>query len=138
MDISALTTTIPTGANTASSAAAKSNVDYQSFLRLLVAQMKNQDPTKPMDPTQYVSQLASFSEVEQSVQVNKKLDGLLQASALSQADGLLGRIVSSADGTVSGTVEAIRLGASGAVALLSGGKELAIGPGITVKAGGAS
>ena len=36
----------------------KTSVDYQSFLKLLMAQMKNQDPTKPMDSTQYVAQLA--------------------------------------------------------------------------------
>ena len=47
-------------------APSKTEVDYQSFLKLLVAQMKNQDPTNPMDSTQYVAQLAAFSQFEQS------------------------------------------------------------------------
>ena len=79
-------------------------MDYNSFLRLLVAQMKNQDPTKPTDPTQFVSQLASFSSVEQAIKTNNKLDTMMTSMALSQAEGFVGRTVASADGTVQGTV----------------------------------
>ena len=68
----------------APTSSAKANVDYESFLKLLVAELKNQDPTQPMDSTQYMAQLASFSQVEQSIQTNTKLDQLLQASQLSQ------------------------------------------------------
>lgn len=121
------------GATTAASdPASKTAVDYQSFLRLLVAEMKNQDPTKPMDSTQYVAQLASFSQVEQSVQINNRLDQLLQASTLAQADAIIGRTITSADGKISGKVEEVRLTSSGAVAVLDSGKELAVGPGIVI------
>lgn len=119
-------------AGTTGAAAAKASVDYQSFLRLLVAEMKNQDPTKPMDSTQFVAQLASFSEVEQSVQVNAKLDRLLQASALAQADGLIGRTVTSADGAVSGVVAEVRLVSDGVVAVTADGGEIVIGPGVRI------
>ena len=74
------------------------DVDYKSFLKLLIAEMKNQDPTKPMDSTQYVAQLATFSQVEQTVQTNTKLDQLLQTSALSQAGAIIGHTMISADG----------------------------------------
>ncbi len=134
MDVSALTATPPAGA-TLASAGAKAGADYQSFLKLLVAEMKNQDPTKPMDATQYVAQLASFSQVEQSVQLNSKLDRLLQSSALSQADALIGRTITSADGKLSGIVTEVRLNADGAVAVLEGGKEIAVGSGIRIGAG---
>ena len=63
----------------------KTAVDYESFLKLLVAEMKNQDPTKPMESTDFVAQLATFSQVEQTVQSNTKLDQILQSTALSQA-----------------------------------------------------
>jgi flagellar basal-body rod modification protein FlgD len=53
--------------------------DYASFLNLLTAQLKNQDPTKPADATQFVAQLAQFSSVEQQVNTNAKLDSLLAA-----------------------------------------------------------
>lgn len=113
-------------------APSKTAVDYQSFLRLLVAQMKNQDPTNPMDSTQYVAQLAAFSQVEQSVQINSRLDQLLQASTLAQADALIGRNITSADGKITGQVEEVRLTANGAVAVLESGKEVTMGPGVVI------
>ena len=113
----------------------QTTVDYQSFLKLLVAQMKNQDPTNPMDSTQYVAQLAAFSQVEQSVQINSKLDQMLQASALAQADSLIGRTVTSADGKLSGVVEEVRLISNGIVAMLEGGEEIVVGPGVVISGG---
>ena len=113
-------------------AVSKTQVDYQSFLKLLVAQMKNQDPTNPMDSTQYMAQLAAFSQVEQSVQINAKLEQMLQTSALAQADSLIGRTLTSADGKVSGTVEEVRLVSNGIVAVLEGGAEITIGPGVKI------
>jgi flagellar basal-body rod modification protein FlgD len=110
----------------------KTAVDYQSFLKLLVAEMKNQDPTNPMDSTQYVAQLAAFSQVEQSVQINTKLDQLLQSSSLAQADALIGRTVTSADGKVTGKVAEVRLLSNGIVAVLEGGKEITMGPGVKI------
>jgi flagellar basal-body rod modification protein FlgD len=113
-------------------APAGASVDYQSFLRLLVAEMKNQDPTNPMDSTQYVAQLAAFSQVEQSVQINGRLDQILQASTLAQADAIIGRTVTSSDGKLTGKVVEVRLVTGGAVAVLDGGKEIPIGAGIKI------
>ena len=127
-------TTIPTGANQATASTSKTAVDYQSFLKLLIAEMKNQDPTKPMDSTQYVAQLATFSQVEQSVQTNTKLNQIMQSSALSQADALIGRSITSADGKTTGTVASVRLASSGLIAVLQNGTEVAVGPGVSVKA----
>lgn len=111
---------------------AVAGADYQTFLKLLVAQMKNQDPTKPMDATQQVTQLAQFSSVEQAVQMNAKLEQLLASSSLSQADGIIGRTVTSPDGKVSGVVESVRIYSDGMVAKLKGGAELIITPGIVI------
>lgn len=46
----------------------------QTFLLLLVTQMKNQDPLNPQDPTQFISQLAEFSSLEQLTQIRKSID----------------------------------------------------------------
>jgi flagellar basal-body rod modification protein FlgD len=127
-----LTTTIPAGANQTTQATSKTAVDYQSFLKLLIAEMKNQDPTKPMDSTQYVAQLATFSQVEQSVQTNTKLDQILQSSALSQADAIIGRIITSADGNTSGKVAEVRLASTGLIAVLPDGTEVAVGTGVKI------
>lgn len=120
-------------AGAARQANAPQTVDYQSFLRLLVAEMKNQDPTSPMESTDYVAQLATFSQVEQSVQANAKLDQILQASALAQAGSLVGREVTSANGEISGKVAEVRLYSDGVMAVLEGGEKIPVGPGVVIR-----
>jgi flagellar basal-body rod modification protein FlgD len=128
-----MTTTIPTGANQGTQQTSKTAVDYQSFLKLLIAEMKNQDPPKPMDSTQYVAQLATFSQVEQSVQTNTKLDQIMQSSALSQADAIIGRSITSADGKTTGIVASVTLASSGLIAILQDGTKVPVGPGVSIK-----
>lgn len=127
--------TVPavTGSAAATTTTTKSatTVDYESFLRLLVTQMKNQDPTEPMDSTDYVAQLATFSQVEQTVQTNSKLDSLLQMSLLGQASSVIGRTVTGTDGTT-GVVAETRITASGVTAVLQSGAEVVIGAGVTI------
>ena len=108
-------------------------VDYQSFLRLLVAQMKNQDPTQPMDAAQQMAQLATFSQVEQTIKTNKNLESMLQRTSLQEANSVIGRTVVSNDGATSGVVKEVTLYNDGIVATLDSGKKLVIGPGVTVK-----
>ena len=128
-----MTTQIPTGANQGTQQTSKTAVDYQSFLKLLIAEMKNQDPTKPMDSTQYVAQLATFSQVEQSVQTNTKLEQIMQSSALSQADALIGRSITSADGKTTGVVASVKLASNGLIAVLQNGTEVPVGAGVSIK-----
>jgi flagellar basal-body rod modification protein FlgD len=113
-------------------APAKPTLGYDDFLKLLLAQMKNQDPLKPIDSTEYVSQLASFSNVEQGIKQNAKLEQILVTQHLSQAGNAIGRIVTSADGEVAGKVVSVRIDDSGATALLDTGKELELKSGVTI------
>lgn len=115
-----------------SSTSATPTLDYDAFLQLLLAQMQNQDPMNPTDSTEYVSQLASFSSVEQGMNTNKKLDQLLVVSNLSQASAMIGQTLTSADGTQSGTVASVRVDSSGATAVLTNGKEISIDAGVTI------
>lgn len=72
--------------------------DYDMFLKMLVAQMKNQDPLSPMDPTEYVSQIATFTQVEQLTSMNTKMDGLYNSvgATLARMDmGYIGKEVES-------------------------------------------
>ena len=107
-------------------------LDYDSFLQLLITEMQNQDPTEPMKSSEYVAQLASFSNVEQSVAINSRLDQLLSATGLSQAEAVIGRNLTSADGHTSGVVQSVRLIEGGAIAQLDGGGEIALEPGIQI------
>jgi len=114
---------------------ANNSVDYNTFLQLLVAEMKNQDPTNPMDTSQYMSQFAQLSTVEQAMQTNNKLDSLLSSQALSQADGLIGKTISFTDSTgasFSGKVASISINSNGAIATLDDGTKVTVGPGLTI------
>jgi flagellar basal-body rod modification protein FlgD len=109
-----------------------STLDYNAFLQLLIAQLKTQDPTEPMDTAQYMSQLASFSQVEQALKTNAKLDTLLTTSALTQAESLIGRTITSADGRQSGEVSSIKITNEGIMASLKQGGQILLGPGVTI------
>lgn len=120
------------GNSTAQTSSSSPTLAYNEFLTLLVTEMRNQDPTKPMDPAQTVSQLASFSAVEQAVQTNSTLTSLLNSAALSQASSFVGKTVSSSDGSVSGTVVSVTTTDSGLVATLANGETLSLSTGISV------
>jgi flagellar basal-body rod modification protein FlgD len=122
----------PVAGRQAATSQATATATYDNFLKLLMAQMKNQDPTEPMKSTEYMAQLATFSQVEQTVQSNAKLDALLASSALSQADSVIGRTVTTADGKISGQVDSVIITNEGAVAKLKGGAQVLLGPGIVV------
>jgi flagellar basal-body rod modification protein FlgD len=134
MDVSAstLTKTNPQEQNQVPPSASKKTLDYDSFLQLLIAQIKFQDPTQPLDPTEQVSQLATFSTVEQSIKTNTKLDSLLTSFALAQAESVIGRTITSADGETSGKVASVRIVEGGAVAILDNGKEVTLGSGVRI------
>jgi flagellar basal-body rod modification protein FlgD len=54
------------------------SLDKNLFLQLLVAQLKNQDPSNPTDSTQFVSQLAQFQQLEQSVNTGQDISAMRQ------------------------------------------------------------
>jgi flagellar basal-body rod modification protein FlgD len=129
-----MTTVPPVGSTTTASAttASAASLDYSAFLKLFIAQLKNQDPTQPMDSSQFVAQLATFSQVEQAYSTNSKLDSLLTANSLSIGDQVIGRTITSADGSVSGEVASVKITADGAVATLTNGSTVTLGSGVTI------
>jgi flagellar basal-body rod modification protein FlgD len=132
--VNSASTYIPSASGTESGTdKASADLNYDSFLKLLVAQMKNQDPTEPMDSTQQIAQLATFSQVEQTIKTNTNLESLLQRTSLSEANAVIGKTVTSADGKTTGVVKEVKLYSDGIIAVLDTGKELTVGPGVTVK-----
>lgn len=69
-------------ANSKSSSMATSDV----FLQLMVTQIKNQDPLSPQDSTQFLGQLAQFSQLEQLVGIRQELTDLNSVAAATTAD----------------------------------------------------
>ena len=70
--------TTPAPSSSSSSATSIPEANEQTFLQLLVAQLQYQDPTSPVDGTQFVSQLAQFSELEQMINANATLTQINQ------------------------------------------------------------
>jgi flagellar basal-body rod modification protein FlgD len=76
--------------------AKKTELGQEDFLALMVAQLKNQDPFKPLDPSQYVGQLAQFSSVSGLSSMNQQLTNLtnsLRGNQVLDGAGLIGRTV---------------------------------------------
>lgn len=83
----------------AASSAAKTQVqsvklaeDFNQFLTLLTTQLMNQDPLDPMDSTEFTNQLVQFSQVEQSINTNQKLDDMLALQLGSLSTVALGYV----------------------------------------------
>ena len=94
-DLSSIISSVNTSSTTASSSQTLS-ADMNTFLTLLTTQLQYQDPLDPMDTAEYTNQLVQYSNVEQAIQTNAKLDNLLSLSIYNlgvQAAGYVGKTV---------------------------------------------
>ncbi|CCB67527.1 MULTISPECIES: flagellar hook assembly protein FlgD [unclassified Hyphomicrobium] len=129
-------TTVPatggtSGTQTSSSSQSTTTLDYNDFLKLMVVQLQNQDPLNPTDTNEFMSQIAQFSNVEQSINANSKLDQLLVNSNISQASTMIGLVITGTDGT-QGVVQSVRIDSSGSTAILTDGTQVPITAGVSI------
>jgi flagellar basal-body rod modification protein FlgD len=82
-------------------------IGQDDFLRILLTQLRFQDPLKPVDNQEFVAQLAQFSALEITRQQSEKIDSLLSIQGADQAIGLLGKQVQAGQAGTVGTVQAI-------------------------------
>lgn len=104
------TTAAATAASTAAAATSSSATtltklagNFNDFLSLLTTQLKNQDPTSPMDTNQFTSQLVQFTSVAEQISTNQTLSQILTANLaqqLTQASSLVGQKVTFTGGTL--------------------------------------
>lgn len=97
MDITATTSAL--SQTTQSTAKTGISSDFDTFLKMLTAQIQNQDPLNPIDSADYAVQLATFSSVEQQTLTNQKLDalaGLLNVQGMAQLAPWVGQEARSA------------------------------------------
>ncbi len=87
-------------------------LDKDDFLKLLITQLSHQDPTNPMDNTQFIGQMAQFSSLEQMYNMSNGFNKLAALMNNSDAAGTLGRSVEIENGetTVSGVVDGFTRG----------------------------
>ena len=107
MEVSELRPLLPNAINPGSQAdetlvgASAASADFESFLTLLTAQLRNQDPLSPMDSTDFIAQLASFSSVEQQIGTNSRLDQVVEQAVngdIASFATWIGKKVSTVDG----------------------------------------
>ena len=77
------------------------------FLKLLLAQLSNQDPLKPLEDKEFIAQLAQFNTLEQMQQMNTHMLDLLAGMSLAEGSNLLGKFVEA--GSVSGVVNSVAM-----------------------------
>ncbi|MDY0396369.1 flagellar hook assembly protein FlgD [Virgibacillus halophilus] len=90
-----------------------SNLDKDAFLKILMTQLQNQDPSSPMDDKEFIAQMAQFSQLEQMTNMTKSIDALVQSQMISpvvQYSHMIGKTVTYPNyneetGVVDGTVK---------------------------------
>ena len=83
------------------------------FLKILITQLRNQDPTKPMEDKEFISQMAQFSTLEQMNNMSEgfsNLSGKLQSSQAMSALGKSVEVATEGGQTVTGTVGEVTMG----------------------------
>ncbi|MET3448221.1 flagellar hook capping FlgD N-terminal domain-containing protein [Ralstonia sp. 1138] len=99
------------------------SLNMQDFLKVLLTQLTYQDPLKPMDNEQFMAQIAQFTALGQTQQMNNNIEALVSNQAALQSVGLIGRTVdiTTNSGTVTGTVSALSLSGSSPLLTVNAG-----------------
>jgi flagellar basal-body rod modification protein FlgD len=105
----------------ASPPSSASNLGLQDFMKVLLTHLTYQDPMKPMDNQEFLAQMAQFTAVEQSQQLNERVQQLIDNQAALQSVGLIGRTVdiTTPSGKTTGTVTGLSLQGAAPVLTLS-------------------
>jgi flagellar basal-body rod modification protein FlgD len=131
--VNATNSTTPTGptgstGTSGSSAASGSNLDQDTFLKLLVAQLKYQDPSSPSDPTQFMAETAQFTVVQKLDALSTLDQQVLDATKAQTAASLIGKSVTYTDlagGSHTGIVTGTTYGSQNPT-LTVGGQQVAL------------
>lgn len=91
---------------------AKQDLGKDDFLTLLITQLQNQDPTSPMENSEFIAQMAQFSSLEQMTNMSTEFTKLASMMSNSEAVSSIGQVVeiNTGDSTVQGVVEAATRG----------------------------
>ena len=89
-----------------------SSLNLNDLLKVLLTELTNQDPLKPVDNTDFMAQIAQFASLDSTQQMSQNIQQLVALQAVTQTAGLLGRTVSALDSsgtTITGTVTTLTL-----------------------------
>jgi flagellar basal-body rod modification protein FlgD len=122
------TTPTKTGSTTSSAQAEPTNpsgeLGKNDFLKLMIAQLQAQNPLEPSNGTEYISELAQFSQLEQTTNIAQSSSQSVTAQRVAQAVALVGHTVSYTDpstgATQSGAVQSVEITSEGATLTVAG------------------
>lgn len=91
---------------------ASQELGKDDFLKLLITQLQNQDPTSPMENTEFIAQMAQFSSLEQMTNMSNEFTKLANMLNSGEAVSMLGKSVelNNGDSSMTGVVEAVTRG----------------------------
>ena len=117
------TGTSSTNNKTSSALGAAAGMGKDDFMQLLIAQLKNQDPMKPMEDKEFITQLAQFSSLEAMEKMTTQMEELTGSQMLVQAATLIGKQVSArlkSGEVVTGTISQVKIVDGQAMAVVNG------------------
>ncbi len=91
--------------------AASASLSMEDLLKVMLTELTYQDPMKPVENKDFMAQIAQFSSLDASRQLNASIEKLLQMQSLSQSVGLLGKTVDAqtATGSITGQVKSLSM-----------------------------
>ena len=122
----ASTSTTGTTSKTSAALGAAAGMGKDDFMQLLIAQLKNQDPMKPMEDKEFITQLAQFSSLEAMEKMTDQMEDLTSSQMLVQAATLIGKQVTAkleSGEVVTGTISQVKI-LSGQPTAVVNGKEI--------------
>lgn len=111
--------------STTQSSSNSGQIDKDGFLKILVSELKNQDPMNSQDDTQYIAQMAQFSALEQMENLNEGLQNLSINIKFQEGSSMIGKsatIHTGNDQYITGLISGVKL-TNGTVKVVCGGNE---------------
>jgi flagellar basal-body rod modification protein FlgD len=103
------------------------NLKAEDFIKMMVTQLQNQDPTKPADNAQLLAQMSQIGQLQSSTTLTESLKGLVLQNQIGAAGNLIGKSVAGLDNqqnTVKGVVNSVKVQSDGVVLELDNGNKL--------------
>lgn len=118
-----------TSTSSSTSAAGGYNLKPDDFIKMMVTQLQNQDPTNPTQSDQLLSQMSQIGQLQTNTQLQSSLQSMVTQSQIGSAGNLIGKQVGGLDdagAAVQGIVNSVKVNTSGVFLQLDNGKELSM------------
>jgi flagellar basal-body rod modification protein FlgD len=123
-----ITSPISSGAAQGTQSKTKSfDLKAEDFIKMMVTQLQNQDPTKPADNGQLLAQMSQIGQLQSSTTLTESIKGLVLQNQIGSAGNLIGKNVAGVDAQnnpINGVVNSVKVQSDGVVLELDNGNKL--------------